>query len=1178
MANEFKIKKGLIVTGASGGTVVDIQGSQGQLFSVTDDLSGSIFAVSDISGVPILDVNSSGLSTFAGTVASPTFLGDLNGTINTATTGVTQTAGNNSTLVATTAYADAAASAVPIGNYLPLAGGRMTTTAKIEFYNATQYIHANSTNDLTLASGDDINFKSNYNRFYNGTTEYARLSGSNNSWLANGSGGKIGISTTTPVETLTVPGGEGVMLGFKRFYSDTGQVPAGIGSAYALTANLNTEQGTTLTSKYQYKFYLTTTGTGTYNSSVYIVYRNSADTAWDVHRVSSTGLSSNHPELTLSSTSALIYNDHPSSYNVSYRVETSYTGQSKTSPQIFGSDYMWTRDNTDLYYMDGDVGIGTASPFDSRLEVAGKIRAAGGTSGGYFFGSEEFDGGFYAPSDGNLAFATNNAERIRIDGNGNLGINETNPGVKLQVITPDEQVTNFSSSVVDQLIYSQISSNSSTAGVITGAAALELVGKANASGHGRHAWIGAEGTPNTSLKTKLKFKVRGETATGYDWAGAAEAPTIMTLEGDGNVGIGTTSPSSTLTLGNASDNVAELRVLRSNGSSSTYASVNTIGGTSQFGSSGATRVYSTGNESLNLRTNGSDRLTILSSGNVGIGNTSPQSLLHVGNGSGVILSAGLSTWADNTVLSNGWTSGVGDWLKIEVPSADDENGFIQLNSNGNVGIGTGSPGYKLTVEGAIAVQDAQNLWLRGGRVGFENTALNNAAYIYNIGASGSSKLNIADTLYVVEAGNVGIGVTGPGEKLTIGDTGNVGMSITDGTHTQYVASIATANAYGNGSTAGQLYLRGYDGIGFSGNQGGATHMTLLTGGNVGIGTTTPSAKLDVQGTQGQLFSVTDDLSGDIFSVADISGVPILNVNSSGLVTVDGTSYFNGNVGIGTNSPGAKLEVEGDATGDDTPQLIVASGGADNNAIIHFTDDDGGQVNAIGALEGNMLTFASQNEMIFKVGTSSILGNTDTKMTIATSGKVGIGTTVPSAMLHVDNPQTSSSSIGVLLDPAAGGYSTIGMKVNIADYGEGMRFVRSGTYSGNGIKFFSNTSQVGAIFINQFSTSYNTTSDYRTKENVVPMENSINRLKELKPCRFNFIISPENTVDGFMAHEAQEVVPEAVTGEKDKLDFEGNPEYQGIDQAKLVPLLTSALQEAINKIEQLETRIQTLENN
>jgi hypothetical protein len=68
MANEFKVKKGLIVAGASGGTVVDVQGSQGQLFSVTDDLSGSIFAVSDISGVPILDINSNGVSYFTGPI------------------------------------------------------------------------------------------------------------------------------------------------------------------------------------------------------------------------------------------------------------------------------------------------------------------------------------------------------------------------------------------------------------------------------------------------------------------------------------------------------------------------------------------------------------------------------------------------------------------------------------------------------------------------------------------------------------------------------------------------------------------------------------------------------------------------------------------------------------------------------------------------------------------------------------------------------------------------------------------------------------------------------------------------------------------------------------------------------------------------------------------------------
>ena len=81
----------------------------------------------------------------------------------------------------------------------------------------------------------------------------------------------------------------------------------------------------------------------------------------------------------------------------------------------------------------GSVGIGTTSPYDSKLEVTGRIRAAGGTNGGYFFGDEEFDGGFYAPSDGNLAFSTNNVERVRIDGNGKVGIGTTSPQAKLDV-------------------------------------------------------------------------------------------------------------------------------------------------------------------------------------------------------------------------------------------------------------------------------------------------------------------------------------------------------------------------------------------------------------------------------------------------------------------------------------------------------------------------------------------------------------------------------------------------------------------------------------------------------------------------------------------------------------------------------------------------------------------------
>jgi len=114
--------------------------------------------------------------------------------------------------------------------------------------------------------------------------------------------------------------------------------------------------------------------------------------------------------------------------------------------------------------------------------------------------------------------------------------------------------------------------------------------------------------------------------------------------------------------------------------------------------------------------------------------------------------------------------------------------------------------------------------------------------------------------------------------------------------------------------------------------------------------------------------------------------------------------------------------------------------------------------------------------------------------------------------------------------------------------------------------------VGSITYNNASTAYNETSDYRLKENVVPLTGAIDRLNQLQVRRFNFIADPDTTVDGFLAHEAQEVVPESVTGEKDAVDENGNPEYQGIDKSKLVPLLTAALQEAIAKIETLEQRL------
>jgi hypothetical protein len=86
-----------------------------------------------------------------------------------------------------------------------------------------------------------------------------------------------------------------------------------------------------------------------------------------------------------------------------------------------------------------------------------------------------------------------------------------------------------------------------------------------------------------------------------------------------------------------------------------------------------------------------------------------------------------------------------------------------------------------------------------------------------------------------------------------------------------------------------------------------------------------------------------------------------------------------------------------------------------------------------------------------------------------------------------------------------------------------------------------------------------------------MSGATDRLKQLKPSRFNFIADADTTVDGFLAHEVQDVVPEAITGAKDAVDADGNPDYQGIDQSKLVPLLVATIQE-------LEARLTALENN
>ena len=163
-----------------------------------------------------------------------------------------------------------------------------------------------------------------------------------------------------------------------------------------------------------------------------------------------------------------------------------------------------------------------------------------------------------------------------------------------------------------------------------------------------------------------------------------------------------------------------------------------------------------------------------------------------------------------------------------------------------------------------------------------------------------------------------------------------------------------------------------------------------------------------------------------------------------------------------------------------------------------------------------------------------------------------------------------SNGGLALKLLGGGYAST-MAIETPTYGSGISFTHTGSFNVNFASFKYGANAVGYIQVTSTSTVYSTSSDYRLKENIVPMTGALDRVSLLKPSRFNFI-GDDKIVDGFIAHEAQEVVPEAVTGEKDGVDYNGDPEYQGIDQSKLVPLLVGAIQELKAEVEALKQQL------
>tara|TARA_R100001015_G_scaffold9002_1_gene3535 strand:- start:19 stop:1887 length:1869 start_codon:yes stop_codon:yes gene_type:complete len=283
-----------------------------------------------------------------------------------------------------------------------------------------------------------------------------------------------------------------------------------------------------------------------------------------------------------------------------------------------------------------------------------------------------------------------------------------------------------------------------------------------------------------------------------------------------------------------------------------------------------------------------------------------------------------------------------------------------------------------------------------------------------------------------------------------------------------------------------------------------------------------------------------------------SGVRITKSDSETLAnfTNDGAVelYFDNSkkletTSTGINVPASVPTITLSDTDGNTPYSRITAGGGD----LVFEADQGDE-------EGNTV-------MLFRVDDSE-------KMRIEASGAIRAGVTsaIQAEKYSWFRQESDANTLAYFHQGASADVTGIIMR-----HGRGL----SG-FAGKMIGFLRNDgTEVGSVAVGASSTAFNTSSDYRLKENVTAITDGITRLKTLKPYKFNFKDdTTKPVVDGFFAHEVT-AVPEAITGTKDEVDADNNPVYQSIDQSKLVPLLVAAVQEAIGKIEVLETEVAAL---
>ena len=498
----------------------------------------------------------------------------------------------------------------------------------------------------------------------------------------------------------------------------------------------------------------------------------------------------------------------------------------------------------------------------------------------------------------------------------------------------------------------------------------------------------------------------------------------------------------------------------------------------------------------------------------------------------------------------------------------------------SLGIGTSSPAQPLEILKTSSAAVVPMIQLRNGSssagsgtaIKFMHSTASNATsgtcelesirYSGNLGALTFKTSNnggtVTERMRVNDTG-VGVGTDSPTRALSVfGDTAGV-ISITSNS-TDGISSLAFGDTADD--NAGRVnYLNASDDMLF---YTATAERMRISSGNLLVGKT--STTFSVVGVENRADGrITSTRSGNtnlllnrLSSDGDIvqfykdgTQVGSIGVASSRLyIGTDDTGLRFTNDEITPFNPNASADRDGtvDLGGSSTRfKDLYLSGSITSGANGGLIKEIGGDTSIVqGAIGLRINDFASA--LSPTTGTANNDGNVDLGISnvrfkdLHLSGNATHGTT------------PSSSAAGVFTEA-----------VGRTTYSSG-----SGTGGFSNLKFINGNGTVGTVTTSGSATAYNTSSDYRLKENVVAMSGATERLKQLKPSRFNFIADADTTVDGFLAHEVQDIVPEAISGTKDAVDEDGNPEYQGIDQSKLVPLLVATIQE-------LEARIAALES-